>query len=146
STTRRALALSRRSRVRTCSSTSRRSRPRASGVWPRVTTWNSTSPRVQRGCKRRTFAKSERAATAVVTGPDHTGPVCFSYILAHDLRIAARRSVSGSSGQAAGVQAAGVSGLLARHELPGVLDQGAGDRAEQGRHPRVPDDASHGAG
>src|SRR5213083_433159 len=58
--TRRALASSRRSRVRTCLSTSRRSRPKASAAWPRATRWSSRSPRVPRACRRRTSARSDR--------------------------------------------------------------------------------------
>jgi len=73
------LALSRRSRVQTCSSTSQRSRRRGSVASPRATTSSSTSPRVQRGCRHRTFARSELAERSQ-TGPGHTGPVCFSYI------------------------------------------------------------------
>src|SRR5438128_95705 len=58
--TRRALASSRRSRVRTCLSTSRRSRPKASAAWPRTTRWSSRSRRVPRACRRRTSARSDR--------------------------------------------------------------------------------------
>src|SRR5256712_869860 len=58
--TRRALASARRSRVRTCLSTSRRSRPKASAAWPRATRWSSRSRRVPRACRRRTSARSER--------------------------------------------------------------------------------------
>src|SRR5256884_8054770 len=43
-----------------CSSTSRRSRLRASAVSPRAIRSNSRSPRVRRACRRRTSARSDR--------------------------------------------------------------------------------------
>src|SRR2546428_8759606 len=61
-----------------CSSTSRRSRLRASAVSPRAIRSNSKSPRVRRACRRKTSARSEQHRWEAQRARVCSGPVLVS--------------------------------------------------------------------
>src|SRR5881296_2197051 len=117
--TRRALASSRRSRVRTCLSTSRRSRPKASAAWPRATRWSSRSRRVPRACRRRTSARSDRPPDRRSSGlGDSPSPLFSRRLYWPHARSSLRLLVAPLARRARSPGAARLPGILAGDGLP----------------------------